>query len=1121
MKGFLVKGLSAMLSLTLMVSTISTTQSVWADTLDFSTRYNDVYVGKTYQYRMKNAKGYVIKYSITGSAKKAIKLKKKEGMSTSIQVNMTKKCDTGKAIVVAKVYKKIVKNKKIQYKFIKKCQDQINVKISAKKFVIHNKVDQIIVNQTYKFKGVMTPKKSTSNIYWVVTTKSGKKTKNATINQDGEFRATQLGEYIVKAICKDSKSSKKILCSDMVIIKVVGESELSSPNLSFGNYVGNSNYEPEIVSGGSIEMQDKVDEEIEKKVREIEEYIKNMDTNDTDGDGLINEYEKQLGTDINNPDTDGDGLSDYFEYVYTNTDPLKKDTDGNGILDGDEDFDQDGLTNKEEAELGTNPNLNDTDLDGLKDGDEVKKYNTDPLIEDTDEDGVSDGKEVELGLDPTQKDTDGNGILDGDESFSVTKTVSVDEMDIRSIPTIQMKLSGSAIETLSITKVPEDDFYLPSNMPGYIGAGYDFYLDGTFDEATLSFRCDPELFMKSNFEPAIYYCDEENQEMILLENQSIDKRSGTISAQITHFSKYILLNKKEFEDVWLQDIKMPNESNTTNKSLVIAMSIDSSGSMEWNDPGDIRKEAVKTFVGKLEEKDEAAIIDFDDTATLLSGLTSDKQKLYQAIEQIDSDGGTDIGAGILCALDEIEQKKDVAKYIILLTDGEGNYDSNLTLRAIELGVKIYTIGLGSDIDETLLRTIADETGGKYFHATVAEDLNNIFNEASNETILYEKDSDGDGLSDYYEMLIAEGKLVAFNGVKCYVDVNNPDTDGDGLLDGEEISIEPVYKSGRGIGKISQRRQNELLQLYKLALKIKSFPQMRDSDGDGYPDKVDPHPEKWDIGYRDLAIASALSYKDIQKNSILDSLPKKLEVEINDSLNSRQKKVVDITELKGWKVVDMVSTIADLQIVVLKKDKNIVVACRGTENYVDWINNIITWKPNYNEAKKVLNQTQVAKTYMKSLLEKYPNHIFYTTGHSLGGHLAYDTGSVILNKSKKSIKGIVTFNAFGMSLYNSEDTKTSNVLKRSKNIITDIVVYYKAENGEIGEDLVYILPKTKHLGIKLNFERSKVWNITNEKPIKVELKLIFKIAGYIDKIKKTHSMYNFLEQLEPRRRGSDR
>lgn len=103
MKGFLVKGLSAMLSLTLMVSTISTTQSVWADTLDFSTRYNDVYVGKTYQYRMKNAKGYVIKYSITGSAKKAIKLKKKEGMSTSIQVNMTKKCDTGKAIVVAKV----------------------------------------------------------------------------------------------------------------------------------------------------------------------------------------------------------------------------------------------------------------------------------------------------------------------------------------------------------------------------------------------------------------------------------------------------------------------------------------------------------------------------------------------------------------------------------------------------------------------------------------------------------------------------------------------------------------------------------------------------------------------------------------------------------------------------------------------------------------------------------------------------------------------------------------------------------------------------------------------------------------------------------------------------------
>ncbi len=67
---------------------------------------------------------------------------------------------------------------------------------------------------------------------------------------------------------------------------------------------------------------------------------------DADGDGLSDADEATLGTDPNNPDSDGDGLSDGDE-VDRGSDPLNPDTDGDGILDGDEIL------------LGTNPTVAD------------------------------------------------------------------------------------------------------------------------------------------------------------------------------------------------------------------------------------------------------------------------------------------------------------------------------------------------------------------------------------------------------------------------------------------------------------------------------------------------------------------------------------------------------------------------------------------------------------------------------------------------------------------------------------------------------------------------------------------------------------------------------------------
>jgi len=71
------------------------------------------------------------------------------------------------------------------------------------------------------------------------------------------------------------------------------------------------------------------------------------------------------------------------------TDPLKVDTDGDGLSDWDE-----------VKTYNTDPLKTDTDGDGLTDGDEVKKYHTNPLKADTDGGGVNDGDEVRRGTDP-------------------------------------------------------------------------------------------------------------------------------------------------------------------------------------------------------------------------------------------------------------------------------------------------------------------------------------------------------------------------------------------------------------------------------------------------------------------------------------------------------------------------------------------------------------------------------------------------------------------------------------------------------------------------------------------------------------------------------------------------
>ena len=146
--------------------------------------------------------------------------------------------------------------------------------------------------------------------------------------------------------------------------------------------------------------------------------------------GMTLTYHWGRGTDPLNPDSDGDGLPDGWEVAY-GMDPLvHSGTLADPRFAPDADPDRDQLTNRREAELGTNPFQPDSDGDGMEDGwenrhrawgfnpvvananDEILKTGPD---DDLDGDGLSNARECAYGTSPGDTDTDGDRVGDAEE----------------------------------------------------------------------------------------------------------------------------------------------------------------------------------------------------------------------------------------------------------------------------------------------------------------------------------------------------------------------------------------------------------------------------------------------------------------------------------------------------------------------------------------------------------------------------------------------------------------------------------------------------------------------------------------------------------------------------------
>ena len=289
-----------------------------------------------------------------------------------------------------------------------------------------------------------------------------------------------------------------------------------------------------------------------------------VDFLDSDGDGLPDIYENMIGTDLNNPDTDGDGLTDYQEVYITGTDPTKYDSVTDGVSDADADPDEDGLTNAQEIELGTDPQNDDTDGDGLKGGEEVNDYHTDPLNPDTDRDGLPDGDEPHIGLDPLKPDTDDNGVLDCDEYFEQTVDQSrfdsdlfEDNLAVPSLLTVSAK--GNVNSNIDIS---EYTGHLKGEERVYVGKVIEI-TKSEINSGNLSFTLSEDYTVK-NYELAgeltngllICYNDGENTTPLAT---TYDEETRTLSADISAEGIYFVLDVIS----WLESLGLDIPSETS------------------------------------------------------------------------------------------------------------------------------------------------------------------------------------------------------------------------------------------------------------------------------------------------------------------------------------------------------------------------------------------------------------------------------------------------------------------------------------------------------------------------------------------------------------------------------
>ncbi|RLM32589.1 VWA domain-containing protein [Haloarcula sp. Atlit-120R] len=563
---------------------------------------------------------------------------------------------------------------------------------------------------------------------------------------------------------------------------------------------------------------------------------------DWDNDTLPAYREYRLGTDPRSNDTDGDGLTDGVESRLQSVDPTDPDTNDDGVQDGAADPDNDSLSIYNETVEGTLTNNPDTDGDGLLDGTEVHQLGTDPLKADTDSDGLPDGEEVRLGTDPLVADSNDNGVSDGEESY--TTTAANETLGVT------LSLTGNGDIGNGTTIAPQDDPRFNTSRVGNMSASPVIELNSEqeFSSANVTLAYNETGVENESQDLAVFTYDPEAGIFVPL-NSTVDATNNTATAETTHFSTFAVFDISNWATTYNATEPVRQTDDDGVKPVDTTLLIDTSGSMDNTDPNGYAQQSAQRFVGGLLDVDRVAVLEFAGYAEVVQPYTTDHQTANDSISSLEPYGwgtGTKIGSSLKDGIEYTAQNSNesTSEILIFLTDGRGPGGPQEAEIAAEENITIYTIGFESASSDKL-SDIATTTGGESYIVEEAGDLPEVFWRVANTTTEI-NDTDGDGLSDEMER---EGVILGGpNGDRVTTDPKSADTDGDGLSDSREIGqyTEVSYR-GRTASYYNHLANPRQVDTDGDGLNdgaeqaIGTDPRDIDTSGDGLNDLVDPAP----------------------------------------------------------------------------------------------------------------------------------------------------------------------------------------------------------------------------------------------------------------------------------------
>ncbi len=258
--------------------------------------------------------------------------------------------------------------------------------------------------------------------------------------------------------------------------------------------------------------------------------------------------------------------------------------------------------------------------------------------------------------------------------------------------------------------------------------------------------------------------------------------------------------------------------------LDMVMIIDRSGTMKGEEPMKITAaiSAADYFVGLLGSNDQSALVSFSTDVTLDKTLSNNHTETINQIDSLSAYGFTNIGDAIVSATGELSSsraKSQAVKAMILLTDGMANrpngtgsnenpvdvaYAENMASAAKALGYKIFTIGLGADVNGDMLKNIANSADDYYFSPSTA-DLQGIYSQISAKICeyasisgckFYDNDKDGDSADFSSEAKSSGWTISIFGGSLTAPKTQKTDDNGCYTFSGLDQGTYTISETGK-------------------------------------------------------------------------------------------------------------------------------------------------------------------------------------------------------------------------------------------------------------------------------------------------------------------------------------